>query len=170
MLMNHKRLFDMAWRWFIFVTWLSSTLCLCCSVLLIVLPKYGRLLERTGRKRIILCLLPEWMSQPAKSWREFSFSRCEVQCLQEKSFCWNSTPCLWYSLLRIVDALRDKLRLIVDLAWMFSIIYYFSCNIIWCTLLPSFVYTVHRYNYRFAPEEKKLLCLCGAPTCTRWLN
>ncbi|CAM6115249.1 unnamed protein product [Calypogeia fissa] len=26
------------------------------------------------------------------------------------------------------------------------------------------------YNYRFAPEEKKVLCLCGAPTCTRWLN
>ncbi|BBN09671.1 protein MpATX2 [Marchantia polymorpha subsp. ruderalis] len=26
------------------------------------------------------------------------------------------------------------------------------------------------YNYRFAPEDQKLLCLCGAPTCSQYIN
>ncbi|KAL3688551.1 hypothetical protein R1sor_014860 [Riccia sorocarpa] len=26
------------------------------------------------------------------------------------------------------------------------------------------------YNYRFAPEDQKLLCLCGAPNCSQYIN
>lgn len=27
-----------------------------------------------------------------------------------------------------------------------------------------------RYDYRFDPEDKKVECLCGAPTCRQFMN